>query len=169
MTCAASHQFGDPPHWPSDAAGCSVPWDPLLHSPKNKFVDRITKELRAKNQMLWYVERGQDMPSDEPILLSLTDDFWPGEGFGSEHGVKIVVSDAEEPPQEYEPTNETRALCTLNTDLDKIFRKYFQRQVAHGQSYYSLHWKSGMTLDGRLTLDRRIDDKVYGSIEAVYT
>lgn len=59
------------------------------------------------------------MPSDVPILLSLTEDLWPGEGSGSESSARVIVSDAEVPPQEYEPTNETRVLCTLSTDLDK--------------------------------------------------
>ncbi|KAG9897597.1 actin-like ATPase domain-containing protein, partial [Aureobasidium melanogenum] len=148
---------------------CSVSWDPSIHPLKNKFIDRITKELRARNQMLWYIERGQDMPSDEPILLSLTEDLWPGEESGSESSARIIVSDAEVPPQEYEPTNETRVLCTLSTDLDVIPRKHFKRRMVHGQTYYRLDWKLGMTFDGRLTFDQRIDDKVYGSIEAVYT
>ncbi|THZ04203.1 actin-like ATPase domain-containing protein [Aureobasidium pullulans] len=131
---------------------CNAPWDPSLHSPKNKFVDRITKELGAKNQM-----------------LCLTEDRWPGEGSGSESSARIIVSDAEVPPQEYEPTNETRVLCTLSTDLDEIPRKHFRRRMIHGQTYYSLDWKLGMTFDERLTFDQRIDDEVYGSIEAVYT
>lgn len=74
---------------------CSSRWDPSLHSPKNQSVDFITKELRARNQMLWYIEWRQDMPSDEPILLSLTEDLWPGEGSGSESSVRIIISDAE--------------------------------------------------------------------------
>ncbi|KAG9643795.1 hypothetical protein KCV04_g4523, partial [Aureobasidium melanogenum] len=133
---------------------CSVSWDPSIHSLKNKFVDRITKELRARNQMLWYIERGQDMPSDEPILFSLTEDLWPGEGSGSESSARIIVSDAEVPPQEYEPTNETRVLCTLSTDLDKS-----PESTLKDEWYTARHTIAWI----------RIDDKVYGSIEAVYT
>ncbi|KEQ68243.1 actin-like ATPase domain-containing protein [Aureobasidium namibiae CBS 147.97] len=148
---------------------CSEEWDPSRHSLKNRSTSRITKELRATNQINWYVVRGQNMPSDEPVLIEMTEDFLPCERQGSASSVEIIVSDAEVPPQEYEPTTDTRILCTLSTDPKPIPAKYYKKRVAHGQTYFCLGQQFGMTFNGRLVFDQRIDGTIYSSVQAVYT
>jgi hypothetical protein len=148
---------------------CSKVWNPSKHSPRNMFIDRITRDLRANNQMDWYVVRGQDMPGDEPVLLEMTEDFLLGEEHGPTSSLEIVVSDAEVPPEEYEPTAETRILCKLTKDPKMIPKKYYKKRVAHGQPYYCLDHQFGMTFDGRLVFDQRVGGTVYSSVQAVYT
>ncbi|KAI4753714.1 actin-like ATPase domain-containing protein [Aureobasidium sp. EXF-3400] len=148
---------------------CSEKWNPSKHSLKNRFTDRITKELRARNQITWYVVRGQNMPSDEPVVVEMTEDFLPGERYGPASSIEIIVSDAEMPPQEYELTTDTRILCALSTDPKPIPAKYYKKRVAHGQTYYRLEQHFGMSFDGRLVFDQRIDGTVYSSVQAVYT
>ena len=81
-------------------------YDPSKHSRKNRYVHAYTQEIRAKNQMMWHVVRGQDMPSDTPILLELGQDFWPNEEVDIDE-TEIIVSEADEPPNEYEPSGDT--------------------------------------------------------------
>lgn len=143
-------------------------YDPSKHSRKNRYVCAYTQEIRANNQMMWHVVRGQDMPSDTPILLELGQDFWPNEEVDIDE-TEIIVSDADEPPNEYEPSGDMRVLCTLKSNLSAIPKKHFKKRVSHGRQYRHLAQDYGMSFDGRLTFDQRVDGKVHASIQAIYT
>ncbi|THX76795.1 hypothetical protein D6D04_06638 [Aureobasidium pullulans] len=143
-------------------------YDPSKHSRKNRYVCAYTQEIRANNQMMWHVVRGQDMPSDTPILLELGQDFWPNEEVDIDE-TEIIVSEADEPPNEYEPSGDMRVLCTLKSNLSAIPKKHFKKRVSHGRQYRHLTQDYGMSFDGRLTFDQRVDGKVHASIQAIYT
>lgn len=148
---------------------CSESWDRTKHSLQNKFWSTTRGEWMATNQIQWHVKRGQDLKPQKPLLLSFDVHFDDEDGYPEHTTSKIIVSDAEIAPQEFNVTVETRILCTLKSSLDIVPRKYFKKRTKLGVHYRELDHQIGMTLDsGSLEFDFRVDGTVYDKIKAKY-
>lgn len=126
---------------------CNQVWDTNKHSLKNKYWDGKEQIFRAKNQLDWHINQGDDLPTDQPVLLPFYCTWFYHEGFPESITVNIIVSDATEAPEEYEQSRETRVLCKLEVDLDSVPRRHYKLCTnSKGERYRKLSHQIGMNV-----------------------
>ncbi|THW57027.1 actin-like ATPase domain-containing protein [Aureobasidium pullulans] len=143
-------------------------FDEAVHSTKNKYWDIYTETYRARNQISWHANKGDDLPIDEPIIMSYSVRWNYLDPVPEYHKIKIIVSDASKAPEEYDVTVETRTLCRLNVDLTEVPRRRF-KECCNTQDIRSrtLDFEVAMSVQsGCICFDLRVDDIVFGTIKA---
>lgn len=145
-----------------------TPFDKYQHSPKNKYWDILEETYLADNQTCWHVKKGDDLPTEEPILLSFYKNWSCNDPIPEWSNDCIIVSDAPQAPREYEMSSETRVLCKLNVNLTGVGRRRFKEHTnSLGIRYRSLSYKIGMSVkSGAIVFDLRVDNHVYGVVQA---
>ncbi|KAK6000862.1 hypothetical protein QM012_003587 [Aureobasidium pullulans] len=138
------------------------------HSKKNKYWDNKQLNYKALDQLDWHIKQGNDLPTDQPILLRFHCTWFYHEGYPESSTSTIIVSDASDAPEEYVLSNETRVLCKLEVNLDSVPRRHFQvRCNSFGECYLYLAHDIGLTVQsGALCFDLRVDGVVYGVVRA---
>ncbi|KAH0163598.1 actin-like ATPase domain-containing protein, partial [Aureobasidium melanogenum] len=146
----------------------SKKWDPEVHSARFKFWDTAYHEWRASNQITWCIQTGQSVPVDEPILFDFCHTWALHESFTTVNP-RIIVSDAQDAPDEFQESLETRTLCRLLTYLKDVPRKHFKIRTKNHNKYRKLSYSIGVLLaSGSLEFDLRVDGIVYGKVRADY-
>ena len=49
----------------------NVPFDPDVHSYQDAYTDRYTGERMARSQMEWLVNKGEQLPEDDPRVMTI--------------------------------------------------------------------------------------------------
>ncbi|THZ16183.1 actin-like ATPase domain-containing protein [Aureobasidium pullulans] len=148
---------------------CSQTFDPAKHSYRHRYIDGITKEVRASSQMTWHVKKNQNMPVKEVSTLSFHIDLKMDEPYPDTYSVTILVSDEDIAPQEYSSTAGLRNLCEVEANIKKVPRRNFKKKTKNGVSYRRLDFAIGMQVDASgLVFDLRVNGTVYGTIRATY-
>ncbi|KAI4720030.1 actin-like ATPase domain-containing protein [Aureobasidium sp. EXF-10727] len=146
------------------------PWDASKHSIKNKYWDVFTEAYQAHNQCFWYTKKGDDLPTDLPILFPFCKVWAHKDPIPEYIENRIIVSDHALAPQEFEDssTSKTRVLCRLNANLTKVPRHLYQDHVnSLGLRYRRLSFDIGMTVkSGCIVWDLRVNGIVHGEVEA---
>jgi len=125
----------------------ALPFDANKHSLKNKYWYVYTQTFLANNQMFWHAKKGDDLPSEKPILFALSADWDHNDPIPEYFTNSIIISDEREAPAEFELSKQTRTLCSLSVDLKMVPRRHFRNQVnALGMHYRSLNYQIGMTV-----------------------
>ncbi|KAG9600284.1 actin-like ATPase domain-containing protein, partial [Aureobasidium melanogenum] len=147
---------------------CGAVFDGDKHSEARKYWDDLDEVYRARHCVEWHIEKGANLPTDQPVLLGFQR-IWPlQEGFPDSSTSSIIVSDAPEAPTEYEQSRETRILCRLEVDLDNVPRRYYKICTnSRGVRYRKLLYDIALTVQsGALCFDLRIDGVIYGVVRA---
>ncbi|TIA44422.1 hypothetical protein D6C77_10813 [Aureobasidium pullulans] len=141
-------------------------WKNGEFSEASKVWDDDEKVHYADNVIKWYVTKGQSMISGNPIAMS----FYVTCPEPSESEiVTMIVSDEDEPPKEFVPTEQTRILCVVNANLQGIPRKSWKLRRNTDNKYVYLHHHVGLSFGpGGLSFDVRVGQKVVGTAKADY-
>ncbi|CAD0107731.1 unnamed protein product [Aureobasidium uvarum] len=148
---------------------CNSFWNALKHSRSVRYVDNLTQEIMARDQMSWHVKVGQDMPTRSPITLPFELKWEWENGIPDSYTIKIMVSDEKVAPQEFKLAAGVHELCTLDANLRKVPRRSFRKKTKNGNVYRQLDFEIGMQIDsGGLVFDLRVNGIVYGTVKATY-
>ncbi|KAI5253810.1 hypothetical protein E4T42_02780 [Aureobasidium subglaciale] len=125
---------------------CSEAFDAAKHSRRDRYIDNVTKETIARNQMSWHVKKGQDMPTKTPITLPFCRTIAVGDDIPNNHAVEIMFNDREIAPQGYSIATGTHKLCQIDANFRKIPRKFFKKKTKNAVSYRRLDFEIGVLL-----------------------
>ncbi|PSK40200.1 Heat shock protein 12B [Elsinoe australis] len=138
------------------------------HRPESKFWDKLDECYRAKNQMDWFIKKGQEVKSGEPILVAFhrchTDEDFPG-------AIKetLYCCDEDDAPTELDDDDLIYPLCELVVDTDRkiIPAKSWDKDTSSvGKNFKRLTYHLGMYVDsGRIHFDFRIKNTIRGSVD----
>lgn len=142
-------------------------YDEDIHSEQNKYWDVHEEEFKATNQISWHVQRGDDLPTETPVLLGFYRTWNFHDTVPEYTNISIIVSDAIEAPDEYEQDTDTRVLCKLKVNLGSVERKHFREHInSTGIRYRSLTYKIGLSVrSGAIIFDLRVGGVVLGSVK----
>jgi len=147
---------------------CMEPFDESVHSPKNRLWDEHEEMWYADNQITWYIKKGDTVVSGEPTLMEF---MLTHEKTTSKHSSTLVCSVANKVPKEYDAGDSlTSILCKTSVDMRKVPHHLWRSRCSpSGRPYKTLAIEVGMNIEsGRLTFDLRVDDVVYGVVDAKF-
>ncbi|THY00796.1 actin-like ATPase domain-containing protein [Aureobasidium pullulans] len=121
----------------------------------------------ADDVVKWYVTKGQSMLTGNPISMPF---YVTGREISDSEIITMIVSDEDEPPKEFKPTDKTRILCTINAGLESVARRSWKvRYNDKNKKYLFLQHSIGLTFGpGGLSFDVRVGQKVVGTAKADY-
>lgn len=146
---------------------CDPKFDPLVHPASCRYWDQYTEIHRARDQMRWYIKKGDTVSSTEPVTFP----------FGSSHAARrngttmtheLIVCDEDVAPTAYDAS--TRVVCKMLVNLESVPRHLWsQRRTSTGLQYNRLHFDLGMQIEsGALRFDFRVDGVVYEKVTATF-
>jgi hypothetical protein len=119
-------------------------YDPAKHNRKNCIFDEDDERWYALDQVKWYVQKGQPMPSNEPIILPF---HYSAHDRLQTEAVILVISDEDEAPAEFVKTARTRVLGNIEVNLEKVPKgRWKKRKTASGKEFVVLDYAVGMSL-----------------------
>ncbi|THX83338.1 actin-like ATPase domain-containing protein [Aureobasidium pullulans] len=121
----------------------------------------------ADDVVKWYVTKGQSMLTGNPISMPF---YVTGREISDSEIITMIVSDEDEPPKEFKPTDKTSILCTINAGLESVARRSWKvRYNDKNKKYLFLQHSIGLTFGpGGLSFDVRVGQKVVGTAKADY-
>ncbi|GAB1742998.1 hypothetical protein NU219Hw_g8696t1 [Hortaea werneckii] len=140
-------------------------FDEKVHTADVKYWDQLEQCWRARDQMQWYIKKGDTVPSDEPILFSFYRCYSTPVHKLSRH--ELIVCEDDDAPSQLNAS--TRTICVMQSDLTDVpAPKWHQKHGSNGP-YKKLHYKLGMQIEsGGLSFDLRIDDVIYGKVTTTF-
>jgi hypothetical protein len=142
-------------------------WEEGTHSLACRTWDADEEAWYADNVIQWHVFKGQSMISDKCISMPF---YITGKEATESEIVTMIVSDEDEAPLEFVPTEKTRKLCSINADLSSVPRKSWKtRKTTQANKYVFLSHSVGLTFGpGGLLFDVRVGQDVVGTARADY-
>jgi hypothetical protein len=144
-----------------------VYWEEGTHSLASKTWDPDEEAWYADNIIQWHVTKGASMVSGNYISMPF---YVTGKEASDNELVTMIVSDEDEAPLEFLPTQKTRRLCVINADLSNVPRKKWrQRTTSHNKKFVFLTHSVGLTFGpAGLLFDVRVGQNVVGTAKADY-
>jgi hypothetical protein len=142
-------------------------WKEGTHSLGSKTWCEVEESWYADDVIQWHVAKGSSMISGNCIAMPF---YLTGQEPSDSELVTMVVSDEDEAPLEFQPSQKTRRLCVINADLSNIPRKSWKpRKTSHNKKYVYLEHSVGLTFGpGGLLFDVRVGQKVVGTAKVDY-
>lgn len=141
-------------------------FDRFFHSEEEKYWDSIEECWRAKDQMTWYIRKGDNVSCDEPVLFPFHRCFLSSDS-------KIATSSLTVCEDDVAPTsanNQTHTVCRMVADLNNVPKYLWESKTnSKGIRYQKLRYQLGMQItSGGIHFDFRVDDVVYGEVTASF-
>ncbi|RMY77204.1 hypothetical protein D0862_13600 [Hortaea werneckii] len=138
----------------------------FIHSEEAKYWDSLEECWRAKNQMTWYITKGDNVSCDEPVLFPFHRCFLSTDS-------KIATSSLTVCEDDVAPTSandQTRTVCRMVADLNDVPKYLWESKTnSKGIRYQKLRYHLGMRItSGGIQFDFRVDDVVYGEVTASF-
>ncbi|KAI7470725.1 actin-like ATPase domain-containing protein [Hortaea werneckii] len=143
----------------------SKPFDEKVHSNGVKYWDDLESCWKARDQMIWYIRKGDTIPSDEPVLFSFYRSFEPNDSKDANH--KLMVCDDDKAPSQR--NSSTRSVCVMHSDLEDVPAYLWHQKRSSKCPYKILTFEMGMQIQsGGLRFDLRVDDVTYGKVTTAF-
>ncbi|KAG9559831.1 actin-like ATPase domain-containing protein, partial [Aureobasidium melanogenum] len=142
-------------------------WREGVHSKESKIWDADEEAWYADNVIQWYVNKGQSMISGNYIPMPF---YITSREISESEIITMIISDEDEAPLEFNPTEKTRRLCAITADLSQVPRKKWKnRMTSKNKKYMFLQHSVGFTFGpGGLLFDARVAQEVVGTARADY-
>lgn len=141
-------------------------WKPGVHSEECKVWDPYEETWYADDVIQWYVAKGQSMISGSYIPMPF---FITSREPTESEIITLVISDEDDAPREFNPTDKTRRLCAITADLSQVPRKCWKDRGNGRKKYVWLPHSVGLTFGaGGLLFDARVGKNVVGTAKADY-
>ncbi|KAJ6125279.1 hypothetical protein N7471_012596 [Penicillium samsonianum] len=98
--------------------GYSIEYDAAIHQEKDKEYDEVEGKYMAKNQMEWYMRKGEDVLKAEPVRHDYYTCYKDEDEFGECHETNIYQCDDENPPSRR--SSRVKKLCTIRINRQHI-------------------------------------------------
>lgn len=147
---------------------CSQVFNAAIHSQRDKYWDPIGGEYRADHQTIWHIKKGGTLLSGEPIMVDMTWQQEPDDTEMPRGSLTLIVSDEEEAPKRFEPSQSTRKLCVLPYNTRHVTGAHWEiKRSSACKAYRRLDFKIGMEVQsGGLRFDCRVNGGVVGTVTA---
>ncbi|KAK5744403.1 hypothetical protein LTR17_002113 [Elasticomyces elasticus] len=150
---------------------CSELFDASRHPASCKKWDDTEEKWVADNRMSWAIVKGQTVSSTTPVLVPFYRTFVAGQSKTVTE--ELVISDADSAPSAFSltPGSGTRVSCRMLVNLNTVPANLWEvDRNSRGKAYHRLNYKIGMQIEsGGLRFDFRVDDVVYGRVNATFT
>jgi hypothetical protein len=142
-------------------------WKEGTHSLASKIWDSDEEVWYADNVILWHVAKGASMMTEKCISMPF---FVTDKEISDSHLVEMIISDEDEAPLEFQPSQKTRRLCVVNADLSNVPRKAWKKdKTSSNKKFVSLNHSVGLTFGpGGLVFDVRVGQSVVGTVSVDY-
>ncbi|KEQ67730.1 actin-like ATPase domain-containing protein [Aureobasidium melanogenum CBS 110374] len=142
-------------------------WREGVHSKESKIWDADEEAWYADNVIQWYVAKGQSMVSGNYIPMPF---YITSKEASESEIITMIISDEDEAPLEFKPTEQTRRLCAITADLSQVPRKTWKSaKTSKNKKYVYLQHSVGLTFGpGGLQFDARVGKSVVGTARADY-
>ncbi|KAL8817394.1 MAG: hypothetical protein Q9223_003761 [Gallowayella weberi] len=127
------------------------------HLPEDRLQNIDTGQVLARNQIRWFIKKGQLLPDEETIRYGFHRDFrhlgiWKD---------NLVCCTSEVPPSRLEEP--VAKLCTITSDLTHLNKNKFGRHWRGFRSYYTAHYTLCLGVqDNNLTFKLEFRGQQYG-------
>jgi hypothetical protein len=162
---------------------CSQRYEILKHNKKDRYIDEYCSLPYAANQMLWLLDKGQDLHVREPThsTKSLKSCFWPGES----RAVKftLMACDEDQSPSHSKHkvsqhtitvsiANDSKAtykVADLTVELDDVPEAYLRnKRHKDGRKYYKVETVVHISLQSALEFFVTVEGEKFGSVTVNY-
>ncbi|KAI6790853.1 actin-like ATPase domain-containing protein [Hortaea werneckii] len=141
------------------------PFDEKVHSDSAKYWDDFESCWKAKDQMRWYIRKGDTIPSDAPVLFSFHRCFELNDRNEANHA--LIVCDDDNAPSQCEAS--TRSICVMQSDLEDVPAHLWRWKRSSKGPYKKLSFEMGMQIQsGGLRFDLRVDNVTYGKVTTAF-
>ncbi|KAI7390590.1 actin-like ATPase domain-containing protein [Hortaea werneckii] len=141
------------------------PFDEKVHSDSVKYWDDFESCWKAKDQMRWYIRKGDTIPSDAPVLFSFYRCFELNDRKEANHA--LIVCDDDNAPSQCEAS--TRSICVMQSDLEDVPAHLWRWKRSSKGPYKKLSFEMGMQIQsGGLRFDLRVDNVTYGKVTTAF-
>ncbi|KAK5119582.1 hypothetical protein LTR85_007411 [Meristemomyces frigidus] len=149
---------------------CNVPFVPGVHDVSRKYFDPRDESWRAKNEMQWFIAKGDTVSSTEPVLFPFHMLFSPSDSRTVTE--ELIICDDDGAPSTYSAGqgSATRVMCKMVANLQTVPKHLWrERTNSSGARYSQLSFEMGMQIEsGGLRFDFRVDGVVYGKATATF-
>lgn len=140
-------------------------FDAAIHPQNVKYWDKWEECWRARDQMRWFIRKGDTISSSEPVVFPFSRSF--GRVSSRITVDDLVVCDDDDAPTQFNA--KTRSICSMRADLKDVPSYLWHQKYSAAGPYKRLSYKLGMQIEsGGLHFDFRINDVVYGKVTAKF-
>ncbi|KAI7260445.1 actin-like ATPase domain-containing protein [Hortaea werneckii] len=140
-------------------------FDSAIHPQSVKFRDKWEECWRARDQMQWFIRKGDTISSSEPVVFPFCRSF--GRNSSRITVDDLIVCDDDEAPTQ--TNDKTRSICSMRADLKDVPSYLWHQKYSAAGPYKRLSYNQGMQIEsGGLHFDFRINDVVYGKVTAKF-
>ncbi|CAI6322173.1 unnamed protein product [Periconia digitata] len=146
----------------------SAPYDAEKHQYKDRYVDEKTGKLRAKDQMEWIINKGQDLPTSEALHGKHTFSFrfWPKES--RVVTIEFFATDMDKAPS-HRKDEGVYHIANLKIDLGAVPKtEYHSKPSPTGRTYLDLDFDIEISVQSALEFSLSVNGIRYGSVKADY-
>ncbi|KAI6823504.1 actin-like ATPase domain-containing protein [Hortaea werneckii] len=147
-------------------------FQPNKHAAHLRYWDDNTGKWMARDQMQWYIKKGETVSSTGPVLFPFTFTVTSYEEMNQVRRLEMVACDSDLQPSTFskDPGGETKVICTMLVNLAQVPRHlWHQKRNSAGMIYYELSMELGMQIEsGGLRFDFRVDGVVYSKVMATF-
>lgn len=102
------------------------------HEEQDAYVDSLTGRKMAKNQIAWFIRKGDELSDSRHITRAFTRTFRKYSGPWRD---SMVVCDLDEPPSRISPS--VSLLCVIEADLSSIKKSSYEQKWVHWRRVYT--------------------------------
>ncbi|VUC36482.1 unnamed protein product [Clonostachys rosea] len=122
-----------------------------VHREEDKYLDESEGVWRAKNQMRWYLKKGEAVSSDHPVRHEFYRSYEDEDEFEGNFADAMLQCDDDCPPER--KTSSVKTLCTVNSRLDHISFEDLEDYIApNGRELKKVSYGIEMVPSGASTL-----------------
>ncbi|CAI7672409.1 unnamed protein product [Penicillium discolor] len=127
----------------------SVEFEEGVHKQKDKYRDRVTGVWMARNQMQWYLYKGQDVSKVDPIRYGFYESFDDGNSIKGTITDIIYQCDNENPPHQLDDT--VTGICNVSWSTKGINYNDLKSQFGQSGAYKDLVYEIEVRPSGAST------------------
>ncbi|KAF2221155.1 hypothetical protein BDZ85DRAFT_203059 [Elsinoe ampelina] len=146
----------------------NVRFDPAKHPLSARYWDDYDEVYRAKDQMVWLVQKGDTLLSDDPIQQDVCVVV---QSMTGSNETKLYYCGADQAPAQFSggSASEVLPLCSVSVNLGGISPRFWTTKETPSGKKHCLTYKLGMLVQsGRITFDVRIGGVVYDTVQAKF-
>ncbi|KAI5788706.1 hypothetical protein FPQ18DRAFT_343143 [Pyronema domesticum] len=129
-----------------------------VHNPDDAYTDPLTGKKMARNQISWFINKGDQLTDDKIISRPFTRSF---RKYGGPWLDAMVACDLDRAPPRITP--DVKSLCVITADLASVKKKSYERKWKNWRRYYTARYNLNMRiLSGDMEFELIFDGASYG-------
>ena len=119
----------------------STPFIQGRHSERDAYTDPITGRKMARNQVAWFLQKGEPIADDRRITRNFCRSFkkYSGPWIDS-----MVACDLDRPPSRV--TRDVKHVCNITADLSSVSKSCYEKKWKNWRKYYIARYNLDLTI-----------------------